>query len=178
MSLTPVRPLKRAAETPATGERRRTFQTPIRTPTAAGHEQRARYRGQTPNFGSPKTPLVRGLRASVNQRAYESSALRREYSVDRSVISSHVDRHDFLEEEELRDFQQDTVLEEMKGLPAGTVLTRDDFHQVVVHGSVPDEVRHALHDVGELLDKRHAGSSYIANRDRLRQISLVTSIEL
>jgi hypothetical protein len=148
MSLTPARSLKRAAESPATGERRRTFQTPIRTPAAAGQEHRSRYRGQTPTLGSPRTPLARGPRASVNHRTYESSALRREYSVDRSVISSHVENYDYVEEDELRDFQQDTVLEEMKSLPSGTVLARDDFHQVVVHGSVPDEVRHALHDVG------------------------------
>jgi len=148
MSLTPARPLKRAAESPAAGERKRTFQTPSRTPATAGHDQRSRYRGQTPTLASPRTPLARGLRASVNHRAYESSALRREYSVDRSVISSHIENYDYLEEDDLRDFQQDTVLDEMKGLPAGTVLARDDFHQVVVHGSVPDEVRHALHDVG------------------------------
>ena len=69
--------------------------------------------------------------------------------MDRSVASTQYDHHDYPEEEELRDFQQDTVLEAFKGLPSGTVLARDIFQQAFVQGSVPDEVRHVLSDAGE-----------------------------
>lgn len=67
--------------------------------------------------------------------------------MDQSVASAAGDWNDY--EEELRDFQQDTVLDNFKGLPSGTILARDTFHQAFVQGSVPDEVRHALFDAGE-----------------------------
>jgi hypothetical protein len=147
MSLTPVRPLKRAGETPVTEQRRPTFQTPGRTPRTGSQQQPSRFRSQTPALNSPRVSIARGLKASTNHRELGISGLRREYSVDRSVALVHSDQHDYLEEEEFRDFQQDTIHDSLKGLPAGTILARDTFHQVAVHGSVPDAVREAMHDV-------------------------------
>jgi hypothetical protein len=152
MSLTPVRPLKRAAETPTAEQQRRpAFQTtPSRTPGTPGRGPRSRYRDQTPTLNMPRALLARSQLGGARHRDVGTSALRREYSVDRSVGSVQHDYYDYQEEEELRDFQQDTVLDAFKGLPAGTILARDTFHQAFVQGSVPDEVRHALFDAGEL----------------------------
>jgi hypothetical protein len=150
MSLTPVRPLKRAAETPMAEQqqRRPAFQTPSRIPGSVGRGPRSRYRDQTPTLGTPRAPLARSLIAGAKHRDVGTSALRREYSVDQSVGSVQHDYHDYQEEEELRDFQQDTILDAFKGLPSGTILARDTFHQAFVQGCVPDEVRFALFDAG------------------------------
>jgi hypothetical protein len=85
------------------------------------------------------------------------------------VGSVQHDYYDYQEEEELRDFQQDTVLDAFKGLPAGTILARDTFHQAFVQGSVPDEVRHALFDAGEL--------GPVLQRDLSKLIGLLMDID-
>lgn len=145
MSVTPVRPLKRAAETPTVEQRRAAY---ARTPRADARETpRRRYGSEAPTRGSPRTPYGARSIVAARNRVVGTSALSREFAVDQSVASAAGDWNDY--EEELRDFQQDTVLDNFKGLPSGTILARDTFHQAFVQGSVPDEVRHALFDAGE-----------------------------
>jgi hypothetical protein len=88
------------------------------------------------------------LRPGSALRDHGPSLLRREHSVEPSVASGYTFGHEE-EQDLLRDFHQNMEVDVIRGLPAGTILGRDAYHQVAVQGNVPQEVRSILYDAGE-----------------------------